>query len=198
MMMTRLLQRPISKCAFILAAILTINTNAVFSATQDLFNEEGYRRDQYKAPTPDTAPGATTITAEDLKQRLDKGEKIGLIDVLPIPPRPGNLSADILWNPPKHKNIPGSLWLPDAGQPVLSPALETYFKNGLDKATGGKKSVPVVLYCREECWMSWNAAKRASLWGYQVLWYPGGVEQWALAGYPLTESLPEPSTELGR
>ena len=165
----------------------------------DLFNEDGYRKDQYRAPTPDSAPGATTLTAAQLKELLDRGEKkMGLVDVLPVPPRPADLAADTLWTPPTHHNIPRSLWLPDAGQPVLSPALEQYFKQGLDKADGGDKAVPVVIYCREECWMSWNAAKRASLWGYRIYWYPGGIEQWSRAGYPLTDSKPEPSTELGR
>ena len=162
------------------------------------FNDEGYRKDQYRAPTPDTAPGATTVTTEELKARMDNGDRLGLIDVLPTPPRPVDLPANTLWAPARHGNIAGSLWLPDAGQPVLSPALESYFKQGLNKAIDNDKSVPVVIYCRENCWMSWNAAKRASLWGYKVLWYQGGIEQWTGAGYPLVDASPEPSKELGR
>lgn len=158
----------------------------------DDFNAEGYRRDHYRAVTPDTAPGATTITAAQLRVLQEKHERFGLIDVLPQPPRPVGLASDAIWLPPRHDNIPGSLWLPDVGQPVLSPELEQYFRNGLDRSIGGDRTVPVVLYCREECWMSWNAAKRAALWGYRILWYPDGVEGWARAGYPLVESKPEP------
>lgn len=165
---------------------------------QDLFNAEGYRKDQYRSPTPDEAPGAQTITAPELEGRIERHSKLGMIDVLPVPPRPAGLPKETLWLPPIHDNIPGSLWLPDVGQPGLSPALEDYFRHGLDKATGGDKTVPVVVYCRENCWMSWNAAKRAAQWGYQILWYPGGVEAWSRAGYQLEESDPEPSTELGR
>ena len=37
----------------------------------------------------------------------------------------------------------------------------------------------IVFYCLKNCWMSWNAAKRAKTFGYtQVLWYPGGTEGW--------------------
>ena len=171
-----------------------------FAETDDpaLFNEDGYRKADYRSFTPDDVPGGQVVTAQDLKARLDRHAPTGLIDVLPVPPRPGNLPPGTLWMSPRHDNIPGSLWLPDTGQPVLSPELETYFRQGLDKANGGDKAVPVVIYCREDCWMSWNAAKRAALWGYTILWFPGGVEVWGRQGYPLTESHPEPFAALGR
>ena len=34
-----------------------------------------------------------------------------------------------------------------------------------------------VIYCQENCWMSWNAAKRVLSYGYpNVAWYPEGTE----------------------
>jgi len=45
-----------------------------------------------------------------------------------------------------------------------------------------------------DCWMSWNAGKRALSLGYvHVLWYPDGTDGWAAAGYPLEERNPEPA-----
>jgi len=192
--------RPWIKLGALLIIGLIYCIGSVFAdpTEADLFSADGYRKAQYRSPTLDDVPGGQTITAQELKGRLDRHAPLGLVDVLPVPPRPADLPQDTLWLPAKHDNIPGSVWLPDTGQPVLSPALETYFKQGMDKAIGGDKTVPVVLYCREDCWMSWNAAKRAAQWGYQVLWYPGGIEAWSRAGYPLSESHPEPSVELGR
>ncbi len=51
----------------------------------------------------------------------------------------------------------------------------------------------MVFYCLAECWMSWNAAKRAIALGYrQVIWYPEGTDGWAAAGLPLSVTEPEP------
>jgi rhodanese-related sulfurtransferase len=41
--------------------------------------------------------------------------------------------------------------------------------------------------------MSWNAAKRAVMWGYTgVIWYPEGTDGWQDAGLPLEEAKPAP------
>jgi PQQ-dependent catabolism-associated CXXCW motif protein len=51
----------------------------------------------------------------------------------------------------------------------------------------------VVLYCLADCWMSWNAAKRAQEIGYSnVAWYREGTDGWFAAGLPLEETAPEP------
>jgi PQQ-dependent catabolism-associated CXXCW motif protein len=50
----------------------------------------------------------------------------------------------------------------------------------------------VVLYCLADCWMSWNAAKRALAIGYSnVAWYREGTDGWVAAGLPLEEATPE-------
>jgi PQQ-dependent catabolism-associated CXXCW motif protein len=42
-----------------------------------------------------------------------------------------------------------------------------------------------------DCWMSWNAAKRAVEWGYSsVIWYPAGADGWEDAKLPLEEHRP--------
>ena len=46
---------------------------------------------------------------------------------------------------------------------------------GLERASGGNKAALLVIYCQEDCWMSWNAAKRVLSYGYpNVAWYPRG------------------------
>ncbi len=50
----------------------------------------------------------------------------------------------------------------------------------------------VILYCLANCWMSWNAAKRALSLGYSnVAWYREGTDGWSGAGLPLEEATPE-------
>jgi PQQ-dependent catabolism-associated CXXCW motif protein len=53
------------------------------------------------------------------------------------------------------------IWLPNVGFGTLPPTMETYFREGLSEATGSDKGRAILFYCRERCWMSWNAAKRA-------------------------------------
>jgi PQQ-dependent catabolism-associated CXXCW motif protein len=51
----------------------------------------------------------------------------------------------------------------------------------------------VVFYCLADCWMSWNAAKRAASWGYrEVLWYRDGTDGWEAAGLPTEVLHPAP------
>jgi PQQ-dependent catabolism-associated CXXCW motif protein len=115
------------------------------------------------------------------------------IDVLPAPRRPLNLPAPALWMPLAHRDIPGSLWLPDAGRGALSPELEAYFREQLAAATKSRRERPVVFYCLADCWMSWNAAKRAASWGYTAVhWYPEGTDGWEAARFPMGEVEPVP------
>ena len=50
---------------------------------------------------------------------------------------------------------------------------------------------PVVFYCLADCWMSWNATKRAARWGYtQLYWYRDGTDGWEAAALPTEEATP--------
>ena len=91
---------------------------------------------------------------------------------------------------PPRENIPGSVWLPNVGYGELSAEFADYFRTELERLTGGDKSKPLVFYCDANCWMSWNAAKRAMTYGYSaVQWYPDGTDGWKEADLPL-ESRP--------
>jgi PQQ-dependent catabolism-associated CXXCW motif protein len=51
----------------------------------------------------------------------------------------------------------------------------------------------VVVFCLRDCWMSWNAARRAVAWGYtNVIWYPDGTDGWQVADLPLEQVQPLP------
>lgn len=145
---------------------------------------QGYRMDNYKAPTPATIAGGTALDTAAAQQLWKKGGAVW-IDVLAAPRRPANLPASSVWLPLPHRDIPGSLWLPDVGRGALNPELEAYFRSNLDRAVKGRHDVQIVFYCRAECWMSWNAAKRAVGWGYRrVYWYRDGTDGWEAAKLP--------------
>ena len=59
--------------------------------------------------------------------------------------------------------------------------------------TGGDPAKPVVIYCLRDCWMSWNAAKRAVAWGYtNIIWYPDGTDGWQAADLAMEQAQPMP------
>ncbi len=119
-----------------------------------------YRQSDYRAPTPASLKGARVLTTDEAATMWRAGDA-AFIDVLPQAPRPKNLPADVVWRDKPRSDIPGSLWLPDTGYGELAPVMLDYFRRGLDKALAGRQR-PLVFYCLKDCWMSWNAAKRAA------------------------------------
>jgi PQQ-dependent catabolism-associated CXXCW motif protein len=152
---------------------------------------ETYRLEDYRAPTPATLRGAAILTTKEA-EALWRSHSAAFVDVLPQPPRPSNLPAGTIWRDKPRPDIPGSLWLPDTGYGELAPITLDYFSRGLEKAANGDRSRRLVFYCLANCWMSWNAAKRALSLGYSdVAWYREGTDGWAAAGLPLQEATPE-------
>ncbi len=99
------------------------------------------------------------------------------------------------WLPPPHPVIPGSLWLAGAGAGTIDDETERLYKQRLAQATGNDLSHPVIVYCHERCWLSWNAAKRAIRYGYRnVYWFPDGIEGWKAAGFATATAPPEVSS----
>ena len=153
---------------------------------------QSYRMDSYRAPTPATLQGARVLTNEQAHALWSSGAA-AFIDVLPQAPHPANLAPDVVWRDKPRFDIPGSLWLPDTGYGALADIVEAYFRAGLRKASNGDPAHGLVFYCLRDCWMSWNAAKRAIAAGYaNVAWFPGGSDGWAEAGWPLEERRSEP------
>ena len=151
-----------------------------------------YRHEAYRAPTPVTLTGARTVSDAEAMTLWKSGTTL-FIDVMPRLARPAKLPAETVWRQPERLNIPGSAWLPNTGYGVLSDPVAEYFTASLKRLTGGDKAKPVLIYCLENCWMSWNAAKRALELGYvTVYWYPAGTDGWARRGGSLEMAEPVP------
>jgi PQQ-dependent catabolism-associated CXXCW motif protein len=151
-----------------------------------------YRTDNYRAAVPATLAGARVLTTAEA-EAIWRSKAGVFIDVLPRAPKPKNLPEGTVWRDKPRFNIPGSLWLPDTGYGKLAEATEDYFRQGLALASGGNNAALLVIYCQENCWMSWNAAKRAMSYGYtNVAWFPEGTDGWERALLPMEESQPAP------
>ncbi len=150
----------------------------------------GYRGEPYRAPEPATLEGALVLDAAAARALWWSG-RAAFIDVMPAPPRPANLPEGTLWRDAPRESIPGALWLPNTGYDGLDPGTLAYFLAGLEAATGGDTDAPLVIFCRSDCWMSWNAARRAMEHGYtRIAWYPAGTDGWSAAGLELERAPP--------
>lgn len=139
---------------------------------------EGYRGPPYAAPVPATLAGAEVADDARAAELHAAGEAV-FVDVMPRDVKPADLPEGTIWRDKPRDSIPGAIWLPNTGFEMLAPAEEAYLQAGLEHATGGDLAKPLVIFCRAECWMSWNVAKRALGYGYgQVIWYPNGPEGW--------------------
>ncbi len=151
---------------------------------------DGYRLDAYHAPTPLTVAGHPPIDTTQAR-RLWEADAATFIDVVAPVRRPASLPAGTVWSPTPHLDIPGSLWLPDSGRGALNPTLEAWLRTNLARLAAAKPDASLVFYCRADCWMSWNATKRALEWGYHgALWYRDGTDGWSEASLPLAEAQP--------
>jgi PQQ-dependent catabolism-associated CXXCW motif protein len=151
-----------------------------------------YRIEDYRAPVPATLAGARVLTTAEAEV-IWRDKTGAFIDVLPRPPKPPNLPAGTVWRDKPRFDITGSIWLSDTGYGKLATDTEAYLKAGLARASGGRFDALLVIYCEANCWMSWNAAKRAVSYGYSnIAWFPEGTDGWARANLPLVEAQPEP------
>lgn len=192
--------------AFLLLAVSGVSTIGVFAADVPHPNElrqpppagpipaepDGYRMDDYRKPVPATLKGATVVDTLQAEKLLEKKTAI-FVDVFPKPPKPVNLPAGTLWIDPKHDTIEGAAWVPNVGYGVTPAGVDDYFRKTLKRLTGEHPDKPLLFFCLRDCWMSWNAAKRAMEWGYaNVIWYPQGTDGWQEAGNDLVSVSSEP------
>ncbi len=182
--------------AFAAAFFAAVQTNFVSAEEAALF-QDGYRIGDYRAPVPRELKGARIVSTEEAYALWREGKTV-FVDVMPHVSRPPDLPPETIWRDPQRKDIPGSAWLPDVGFGRLTDALNTYFQKSLNRLTKGNKSQPVLFYCLSNCWMSWNAAKRAlEQYGYsQVIWYPDGTDSWTSAGHTVETAKPEPDRDV--
>jgi PQQ-dependent catabolism-associated CXXCW motif protein len=171
---------------------LAMAVAATGAAAAEVPEPDSYRLEDYRSPTPTTLQGARVIGTDEA-ETIWRSHSAVFVDVMPRPPRPRGLPAGTLWRDRPRANIPDSIWLPDTGYGELAPIMADYFSRGLEKATNGDRAKMLVLYCLADCWMSWNAAKRALALGYSnVAWYPEGTDGWLATFLPLQDATPEP------
>ncbi|MCH9808996.1 MAG: PQQ-dependent catabolism-associated CXXCW motif protein [Alphaproteobacteria bacterium] len=154
-------------------------SGAVAGAKPKFDEATGYRISRYRAALPDTVPGGKRVSTEEVEKLARDGLTV-LIDVMPSY-GPGFDPKSGQWRMTRPRlNIPGSTWLPDVGLGKLPAILERYFAQNLDRLTAGDKTKPLLFYCQSDCWMAWNATKRAASMGYTTLyWYPEGTDGWS-------------------
>lgn len=170
-----------TSAALLLAALVSVDSapaRATEGATAEFDAATGYRISRYRAPVPEEVPGAKRIFVDDV-EKLVAEKRTVFLDVAAavgggVDPVTGR------WRLVKSRqNIPGSHWLPDVGRGKLGSGLQHYFQSNLERLTNGDKSRAIVIYCVADCWMGWNAAKRAASYGYTtVYWYPEGTDGW--------------------
>jgi len=150
----------------------------------------GYRTAYYRAALPKSVPGGTRITVEQAFAHFQNKSAL-FLDVM-AHTGTGPDPIDGHWRLAKPRlNIPGSTWLADVGTGTLTSAQEIYYKSNLEKLTMGDKNKPLIVYCTADCWMAWNAVRRAARWGYtNLLWFPDGSDEWRDQGHPLVNAVP--------
>ena len=182
--MPRACRRPLRPCLALLSLCLIVG---VAEAQTALFSSDGYRIDVYRSPTPQQIDGASLVDTPALQTLLKQTPAPLLIDVY----RRQWLHERFIEDQP-HENLPGSHWLANTGDGELSAQWQRYFTYHLQRASHGEKGWPLVFYCRSDCWLSWNAVKRAHHLGYHNLyWYRDGIDAWQQAGLPLVPAQPQ-------
>jgi len=146
----------------------------------------GYWMGPLQGPVATTLSGGTVIHTRKLAALLKTGGVL-VVDVSDAPRRPDNMAAGAVWLPLPHPVIPGAVWIPGAGAGAISPSVDKLFREQLALGTGNDPAHGLVIYCHRNCWLSWNAAKRAISYGYRnVYWFPDGMEGWRAAALPTT------------
>lgn len=151
---------------------------------------DGYWTGEVGSPVPATLKGAHIVHVKEVMALERKGAVV--VDVSNAPRRPEGLADGAPWMPVAHQALPGALWIPEAGDGVIAPRIDDYYRGRLAEATHGDLDAPLIVYCHERCWLSWNAAKRALGYGYRhVYWFPEGIEGWTAAKQPTAAAQPQ-------
>jgi PQQ-dependent catabolism-associated CXXCW motif protein len=178
-----LLRSRLSRSFSLWLGLLAIAFVSFSTLAAEVPEPEGYWTGPINGPVPATLTGGKVIQAEELSALLDEEQAI-IIDVSNSPKRPEGMAADSPWIPVPHEAIPGSIWIPDVGLGSLPENMDEFFVAQLTDETGEDYDYPIVIYCHEACWLSWNAAKRAINHGFRnVHWFPAGIEGWKAAGF---------------
>jgi PQQ-dependent catabolism-associated CXXCW motif protein len=175
------------RCGLAAATVLALCAATV--PTGD-FDAQGYRATRYRAPVDrPPAPARRIALADALK--LEPGHDALFVDVLPVEsghrdPATGQWRLSLA-----HETVPGALWHPETGRSPVDPGLWRGLVAAVAAARAGRPRLPVVLFCRADCWMGWNAARRLTQGGTRrVYWLAEGIDGWHGAGRALVPAVP--------
>ncbi len=114
---------------------------------------------------PDTVPGTTKVSAEQLIELVQKHSDLVIVDAR----KPSDRAKGY---------IEGSVALVDTDTTPESLA-----------KVASNKAAPVVFYCNGvKCGRSVNSAKVAAGAGYsKIYWFRGGWEEWIAKGFPVAK-----------
>lgn len=159
------------------------------------FDAQGYRARRYRAPVDRLPTPARRIPlAGALKLR--PGRDALFVDVLPVDGGYRDPATGLWRLSQSHATVPGALWHPETGRSPVDPVLwrglvEAIASARARSARAGRPHLPVVLFCRTDCWMGWNAARRLASSGLRhVRWLAEGIEGWHEAGRELADAQP--------
>lgn len=168
-------------------ALLLVLAGAAGADTALFDPSSGYRLTQYRAPIPAPPAGIAALTTAEVVALSAAGAR--LLDVNPL--RQYRIAEDGHWiHAEPHDSLPGALWLPVVGWGRLEPGAEAYLSATLARHVA--KGTPVIVFCRQDCWLSWNAVQRVRDLGHEARWYPGGVDDWRAQGRTLVPVAPVP------
>lgn len=157
------------------------------------FNADGYRIAYYRAPVHQAPSGVGRIAPQAAAQLLPGTDAL-FIDVLPA--EGGHREANGRWRlAAPHDSIPGAHWFPEAGRGELASGIGDWFLRGIARLTHGRRDAMLILFCKADCWMGWNAAKRLHMAGYRnVWWLAEGTDGWGDLERPLSRAEPDGGT----
>ncbi|AKM11827.1 rhodanese [Croceicoccus naphthovorans] len=144
----------------------------------DSFDADGYRSARYRAPV-DRDPRPAARLALPAARLLTPGKDALFIDVLPAMGGVRDAATGKWRLGEEHLTIPGAIWHPEAGRSDADPLLWRALADTVAEARRKRPHLPVILFCRTDCWMGWNAARRLASEGYgNVWWLAEGIEGW--------------------
>jgi PQQ-dependent catabolism-associated CXXCW motif protein len=172
---------------FIIPALLLASPGL---AQGPLFDTDGYRIAHYRAPVRQPPAGVGRIAPAAAAQLVADRDAI-FIDVLPA--EGGHREPDGRWRlASPHESIAGAHWFPEAGRGQPDPAIAQAFAKGIARLTQRQGGRMLILFCRADCWMGWNAAKRLRAMGYgNIWWLAQGTDGWRDLGLPLAPVRPD-------
>lgn len=157
----------------------------------DLFDPAGFRRARYRAPV-DRAPTPAAVLPLARALALRPGRDALFLDVLPAAGARRDPASGAWPGAPPHQTVPGARWFPEVGRAAPDPVLWAGLLAAVRAVQARHPRWPVVVFCRADCWMSWNAARRLALAGVpRVAWFAEGIDGWHDARRPLAPAAPE-------